>query len=351
MNSLSRISGEAPAWPCLPASPVGCHTLPLGTFISVGRSLDAALDRVRLAERLGYHSAFTTHLAGRDSLTVLAAYANVSEAIQLGTGVMPIYSRTPASTAQQAVTVDEISGGRLTLGIGVSHRATVENWYGGRIRKPAAEMRDYVGVLRAIFAGEEPPKSEWFPTRFHFMGLEPRADLQIYVAALSPKLLELAGEVADGVVLWLCNPDYIRDVVVPHVREGRRKAGKRLDGFDIVAAVPTAVTDEVDGARATLRADLAPYFLLPFYRKMIERSGYEADVKLFDEAMERGDSTTATAISDGFVENLAAIGPPDIAAATVERYRDAGATSPCIGAIPGTDFTTALESLAELAHA
>ena len=116
--------------------------------------------------------------------------------------------------------------------------------------------------------------------------------------------------------------------------------------------MPTAVTDEIDGARATLRADLSPYFLLPFYRRMIERSGYEADVKLFDEAMERGDASgAAVAISDGFLENLAAIGPADIAAAAIERYRDAGATSPCIGAIPGTDFTNALESLAELAHA
>jgi F420-dependent oxidoreductase-like protein len=326
--------------------------LPLGTFISVGRSLDSALDRVRLAEQLGYHSAYTTHLAGRDSLTVLAAYANVTESIQLGTGVLPIHSRTPAATAQQAVTIDDISGGRLTLGLGVSHQVTVENWYGSKIEKPVSEMRDYVAVLRAIFAGEDPPESERFSTRFHFLGLEPRADLPIYVAALSPKMLELAGEVADGVILWLCNPDYIRDVVVPHVREGRRKAGKSLDGFDIVAAVPTAVTDEVDGARATLRADLSPYFLLPFYRKMIERSGYEADVKLFDEAMEKGDASAATiAISDGFLENLAAIGPPDIAAAAVERYRDAGATSPCIGAIPGTDFTTALDALAELARA
>jgi F420-dependent oxidoreductase-like protein len=326
--------------------------LPLGTFISVGRSLDTALDRVRLAEQLGYHSVFTTHLAGRDSLTVLAAYAHASESIKVGTGVLPIYSRTPAATAQQAATIDEIADGRLTLGIGVSHRVTVENWYGGQIRKPVSEMRDYVAILRAIFAGEDPPESETFPTRFHVLGLQPRADLPIYVAALSPKMLELAGEVADGVILWLCNPDYIRDVVVPHVSEGRRKAGKDLDGFDIVAAVPTAVTGEVDGARATLRADLAPYFLLPFYRKMIERSGYEADVKLFDEAMERGDASAATiAISDGFLENLAAIGPPDIAAATVERYRDAGATSPCIGPVPGTDFTTALESLAELAHA
>jgi F420-dependent oxidoreductase-like protein len=326
--------------------------LPLGTFISVGRSLENALDRVRTAERLGYHSVYTTHLAGRDSLTVLAAYAQASETIRLGTGVLPIYSRTPVATAQQAVTIDEISGGRLTLGIGVSHQVTVENWYGSHIGKPVAEMREYVAALRAIFRGEDPPEAERFTTRFHFLGLEPPADLPVYVAALSPRMLELAGEVADGVILWLCNPDYIRDVVVPHVREGRRNAGKELDGFDIVAAVPTAVTEEVDGARATLRADLSPYFLLPFYRTMIERSGYDADVRLFDEAMERGDaSAAAIAISDGFLENLAAIGPPDIAAAAVERYRDAGATSPCIGAVPGTDFTTALESLAELAHA
>ena len=326
--------------------------MPLGTFISVGRSLDSALDRVRLAEQLGYHSVFTTHVAGRYSLTVLAAYANETESIQVGTGVLPIYSRTPATTAQQAVTVDELSGGRLTLGIGVSHQVTVENWYGSQIGKPVAEMRDYVAILRAIFAGEDPPECERWLTRFHFLGVQPRADLPIYLAGLSPKMLELAGEVADGVVLWLCNPDYIRDVAVPHLTEGRRRAGKDLDGFDIVAAVPTAVTDEVDGARATLRADLAPYFLLPFYRRMIERSGYAADVKLFDEAMERGDASAATiAISDGFLENLAAIGPPDIAAATVERYRDAGVTSPCIGAIPGTDFTTALQSLAELARA
>jgi F420-dependent oxidoreductase-like protein len=326
--------------------------LPLGTFISVGRSLETAVDRVRVAEQLGYHSVYTTHLAGRDSLTVLAAYAHATESIRLGTGVLPIYSRTPVATAQQAVTIDEISAGRLTLGIGVSHQVTVEYWYGTHIGKPVAEMDEYVAALRAMFRGEDPPHAERFPTRFRFLGLEPRPDLPIYVAALSPKMLELAGEVADGVILWLCNPDYIRSVVVPHVREGRRKAGMDLDGFDIVAAVPTAVTDEVDGARATLRADLSPYFLLPFYRAMIERSGYEADVRLFDEAMERGDaSAAAIAISDGFLENLAAIGPPDIAAATVERYRDAGATSPCIGGVPGTDFTSALESLAELAHA
>jgi alkanesulfonate monooxygenase SsuD/methylene tetrahydromethanopterin reductase-like flavin-dependent oxidoreductase (luciferase family) len=323
-----------------------------GCFVSTGRSLNQAIERVRLAEELGYESAYTTHINGRDSLTVLTAYALATTRIRVGTGVIPIYTRTPASMAQVAATVAELSGERLTLGLGVSHRPVVEGWFGQTIDKPAAEMKEYVRIVRAILAGEDPPAGEKWQTGFRLGGLGPFPGTPIYGSALSPGMLRAVGETCDGVILWLCNPDYIRDVVVPHVREGRRRAGKDLDGFDIVAAVPTAVTDEVDGARATLRADLAPYFLLPFYRRMIERSGYDADVRLFDEAMERGDASAATiAISDGFLENLAAIGPPDIAAAAVERYRDAGATSPCIGAIPGTDFTTALESLAELAHA
>ena len=324
--------------------------MPVGTFISVGRSLDAALERVRLAEELGYASVNVTQLANRDALTVLSAYAAHTHTVRLGTGVVPIYARTPAAMAQAAATVDEISGGRIVLGVGVSHKVTVENWFGSHIGKPVQEMREYVQIVRAIFHGEDPPEGERFATRFHFLGFEPRPDIPIYIAGLSPKLLELAGELGDGVVLWLCNPEYIRDVVVPHVTEGRRKAGKDLDGFDIVAAVPAAVTNEVDGARATLRADLTPYFLLPFYRQMIERSGFGADIKLFDEAMEADDhGSAATAISDGYLENLAAIGPADIAAAAVERYRDAGATSPCIGPIPGTDFNNTLESLADLA--
>ncbi|MEA2449479.1 MAG: hypothetical protein QOG63_1411, partial [Thermoleophilaceae bacterium] len=104
--------------------------VPVGRFIGVGRSLDQAAERARRAEELGYDSAYVTHIAGRDSLTVLAAYACRTERIKLGTGVLPMYSRTPAATAQTAATIDELSGGRMVLGLGVSHRVTVENWYG-----------------------------------------------------------------------------------------------------------------------------------------------------------------------------------------------------------------------------
>jgi F420-dependent oxidoreductase-like protein len=324
--------------------------LAVGSFIGVGRSLESAADRAKRAEELGYHSAYTTHIAGRDSLTVLAAYACRTERIKLGTGVLPMYSRTPVATAQTAATIEELSGGRMVLGIGVSHKATVGPWYGQSIDKPVREMREYATAVRAMFRGEDPPgDNEKFPTSFHFMGYEPRADLPIYIAALSPAMLRLAGELGDGVMLWLCNPDYIRDVVVPEVTKGRERAGKALDGFDVVAAVPAAVTDDADAARNRLRSDLLPYFSLPFYRAMIERSGYDDDVAAFDAAMEKGDPKAAVAeISDRFLDNLAAIGSQEEAEASIRRYQDAGATSPCVGGVPGTDFDATLEALAHL---
>jgi F420-dependent oxidoreductase-like protein len=327
--------------------------LPVGTFISVGRSLDSAVRRARLAEELGYHSAYTTHIAGYDSLTVLAAYAAATERIELGTGVLPMYSRTPVATAQQAVTVDAISGGRLVLGIGVSHRVTVEGWFGTEIGKPVSEMREYVGALRAMFRGEEPPaENERFRTAFRFMGPTPRADLPVYLAGLSPGMLRLAGEIGDGVVLWLCNPDYIRDVVIPEVTTGRERAGKSLEGFDVVAAVPSAVTDDPDAARERLRGELITYFSLPFYRKMLERSGFGDDIERFDAKMAAGDAPGASAeISDRFLGVLGAIGSAEEATASVQRYLDAGATSPCIGGVSGTDLDATLEALAPLAAA
>src|SRR3954452_11733754 len=308
--------------------------MPLGSFVSAGRSLDRAIERAQTAERLGYESVYTTHVAGRDSMAVLEAYASRTERVKLGTGVLPIYSRTPVATAQIAATIDELSGGRFVLGLGVSHRVTVENWYGQQIDKPVAEMRDYAEIVRALFSGEDPPESERFPTNFHFMGYEPRADFPIYIAGLSPSMLRLAGRIADGVVLWLCNPEYIERVVVPEVATGRERAGKGLEDFDIVAAVPSAATDDPDAARNALRSELIPYFSLPFYRAMLERSGYEDDIAAFDAAAGDVDAMRA-AISDRFLSVLTAVG--DVPAG-VERYRAAGASSPCVGPIPRTDF-------------
>jgi alkanesulfonate monooxygenase SsuD/methylene tetrahydromethanopterin reductase-like flavin-dependent oxidoreductase (luciferase family) len=321
----------------------------IGTFISAGRSLDAAVERVRLAESLGYDSTYVTHIAGRDSLTVLAAYAAPTERIKLGTGVLPIYSRTPVATAQTAATIDEISGGRMILGIGVSHRVTVENWYGQTIGRPVAEMREYVGALRAILRGEDPPEGEKWPTAFHFMGYEARPELPIYVAALSPNMLRLAGEIADGVLLWLCDPPYVRDVVLPEVTKGRARAGKDLAGFDIVPAVPAAVTNDRSATLDRVRADLVTYLSLPFYRSMLERSGFEAEIAGFDEGIAAGDVERAkAAMSEAMLDSLGGFGDGNDVRAAVNRYLDAGAVSPGVSPVPSADFEATLEAGAEL---
>lgn len=320
-----------------------------GCFVSTGRSLDQAVERVRLAESLGYEAVYTTHIAGRDSLTVLTAYALATERIRVGTGVIPIYTRTPASMAQVAATVADLSGERLVLGLGVSHRPVVEGWYGGSIDRPVAEMKEYVRIVRAILAGEDPPAGEKWRTGFRLVGLGPFPATPVYGSALSPAMLRAVGETCDGVILWLCNPEYVRDVVVPEVATGRERAGRTLAGFDIVAAVPAACTDDPAAAHDAMRRDLLPYFSLPFYRAMLERSGFGDDIAAFDEAAGGGDpEAMAAAISDRFLGALTAVGDADAVRAGVRRYLDAGAVSPCVGPIPRTDFDATLRAAAPI---
>jgi alkanesulfonate monooxygenase SsuD/methylene tetrahydromethanopterin reductase-like flavin-dependent oxidoreductase (luciferase family) len=316
-----------------------------GCFVSTGRSLEQAVDRVKLADALGYHSAFVTHIAGRESLTVVTAYALATQRIRVGPGVVPIYTRTPATMAQTAATIDELSGGRLSLGLGVSHRLIVEGWHGQSIEYPVQEMREYVAILRAILRGEEPPAGTKWQTAFRLAGLDLRPDLPILIAALSANMLSLAGEVGDGVMLWLCNPSYISEVVMPAVRAGRERVGKSLEGFEVVAAVPAAATDNPAAAYDAIRGELLTYFSLPFYRTMLERSGYAADIAAYDAAKGNPESMQA-AISDDFLSALTAVGDEEAVRAGVERYRAAGVTLPSVGPISRTDFEATLRAAA-----
>ncbi len=316
-----------------------------GCFISPGRTVEGAIERVRLAESLGYETVYTTHIAGRESLTVLTAYALATREIRVGSGVVPIYTRTPATMAQTAVTIDELSGGRLTLGLGVSHRPVVEGWHGQTIDRPVREMREYAGIVRAILRGEDPPASEKWPTGFRLVGVDPRPQLPVYIAALSPAMLRLAGEIGDGVILWLCCPSYIRDVVIPEVAAGRERAGRTLKGFDVVAAVPSAVVEDRAAAHAAMRRELLPYFGLPFYRAMIERSGFGEEIAAFDTAAGGSDvEAMQGAISERFLSELGAVGSAEDVREGVARYRDAGATSPCVGPVAHTDFAATLRA-------
>jgi alkanesulfonate monooxygenase SsuD/methylene tetrahydromethanopterin reductase-like flavin-dependent oxidoreductase (luciferase family) len=202
-----------------------------------------------------------------------------------------------------------------------------------------------VEIVRAILRGEDPPAGVKWRTGFRLVGLDPRPDIPLFIAALSPAMLRLAGEIGDGVMLWLCNPNYIRDVVIPAVREGRERVGRTLKGFEIVAAVPGALTDDPAQAYASIRGELMTYFSLPFYRTMLERSGYGADIAAFDAA--RGDAEAArAAISDEFLTALTAVGDEAAVRAGVERYAEAGVTLPCLGPISKTDFEATLRAAA-----
>jgi alkanesulfonate monooxygenase SsuD/methylene tetrahydromethanopterin reductase-like flavin-dependent oxidoreductase (luciferase family) len=305
----------------------------------------AAVGHARLADELGYDSIMFSHIASRDSFTMAAALAVHTSRVALTTAVAPVYHRTPASMAQTAATVDDISGGRFRLGLGVGHRITMAGWHGQHIGKPAAEMREYIDIVKAILAGQTPPPGERWSTNFMIVGLAPRPDIPIYQAALSPAMLRLAGEIADGVLLWACPAQYVRDVVVPEVAAGRERAGKPLDGFEILAAVPSAVTDHRATALAGIRTELHRYFGLPFYRTMFRAAGFAADIAAYDDAAPDVEAQRR-AISEDFIEHLCAIGDEAAVRGGVRRYRKAGATNPILTAITGTDFTPTLRAVA-----
>jgi F420-dependent oxidoreductase-like protein len=300
----------------------------LATYLNPGGDLAAAVDLARRAEALGYESVWVTHGLGRDSFLVLAAYGRVTSRLRLGNGVVPIYPRHPVTMAQAALTLSELTAGRFTLGIGVSHRASMDAMLGVPITAPLAAMREYVTVLRGAlgtgvdFDGKH-YRAHWslaVPTR-------PPAP-PIYLAALGPKMCELAGEIADGAILWLTSPDYVRDVARPAIERGRRRAGKTLDGFEIVAAVPLAVTNERAAALTAFRTELARYVALPFYRAMMEASGLGDALRAHDRD---------GAVPAAMAEALGAIGDAATARGFIEAYRRAGVTLPAVRPITFPD--------------
>jgi F420-dependent oxidoreductase-like protein len=279
------------------------------------RTLDESVLRAKEAERLGYESVWVTQLPdARDAAVLLAAYAAATQWVRLGTGVLPIYTRHPSAMAQMAASLDELSAGRFILGIGVSHKVTVEGMWGLTLEHPAAAMREYMSIVRSSIAdGFASADGKFFGAHWSYSGPR-RRTLPIMISALSPRMLELAGELADGVVLWMCGPPYIRDVVLPHVGAGREKAGKSMEGFEIVAAVQTSLTTNLDGARGVFRQVVERYSNLPFYRKVMDASGYAEEL-------------AAGKVSDGLIDEIERPGrrgaDQAIARALPRRGRDA----------------------------
>jgi F420-dependent oxidoreductase-like protein len=300
----------------------------LGAFLSPGGDLGAGIDLARRAEALGYESVWVTHGAGRDSFVLLSAYAAATKTIHVGNGIVPIYPRHPVAMAQAALTLSELTGGRFRLGIGVSHKASMEGAMGLTLAKPLTAMREYVAVLRGAFGDGAEFDGTMYRAHWKMALPVPLPAPPIYLAALSVKMCELAGEIADGAILWLCAPAYIREAAVPAIERGRRRAGKTLAGFEIVASVPLAVTDDPKTALPAFRSELSRYFQLPFYRAMLETSGLADAVKAFDRDGQVPDNAAAV---------LGAVGDASAARAYIDAYRKAGVTLPAVRPITFPD--------------
>jgi alkanesulfonate monooxygenase SsuD/methylene tetrahydromethanopterin reductase-like flavin-dependent oxidoreductase (luciferase family) len=305
--------------------------LALALFLNPGADLRQATDLAARADALGYESLWVTHGVGRDALLTLSAYAHAAPRAGLGSGVIPIYPRHPVLLAQEALTLQDISDGRLRLGIGVSHRPAMASGLGIDLGRPLSVMREYVTVLRAALAGTVEHEGARYRAAWR-SGL-PRlpAPPPILLAGLGPKMLELAGEIADGAVLWLCAPAYVRAVAMPALRRGRERAGKPLAGFEVVAAVPAALTVDHAAGLALFKGELTRYLALPFYRAMLEQSGFGAELAAYDRA------PSPAAVPDRLAGALGAIGDFRAIAEFVAAHRDAGVTLPAIRPIAFPD--------------
>lgn len=321
----------------------------VAAFISPGKDLPSAVARVKLAEKLGYEAVFTTHTMGRDGLATVAAYAAATSTIKLGTGVLPAFPRHPIALAIEAATIDEISGGRLILGIGASHAVTMENFYGIKMERPLARMKEYVHILRSVFTEDGVSfQGEFYTANYRFMGYGARKDLAIYIAALAPGMLKFCGAACDGDVLWCCLPTYIRDTIAPTIRGGAESAGRDPSTVSIVAAIPTALTKNIGAARDAARKEFFVYMTLPFYRRAIAGAGYEGELKAFDDAQAAGDfAGSLAAMSDRMIDDFAAIGDEKQIAVKFAEYRDAGVTLPGAGLFNAGDGFAGVEATLE----
>jgi 5,10-methylenetetrahydromethanopterin reductase len=257
-------------------------------------------DEIRRAADDGFASAWLLNIFGLDALTALAVAGRGTGGIELGTAVVPTYPRHPAALAQQALTVALALEGRLALGIGLSHKIVIEDMYGYSFDRPARHMSEYLSVLLPLLDGET-ASFDGETVRAHVGLSTPRAGRPpVLLAAMAPRMLRLAGQRADGTILWMTGPATVRDYIVPAVTAAAREAGRSSPR--VVCQLPVCVTDDAAAARAAANQMLALYGELPSYRAMLDREGADGP----------GD--------------VAVAGPEDAVAAQIAALADAGVT-------------------------
>ena len=219
----------------------------------------------------GFASVWLSNIFGLDALTALAVVGNQVGGIELGSAVVPVYPRHPAVLAQQALTTAAACGGRLALGIGLSHKIVIEDMYGYSFDKPARHMREYLSVLLPLLDGQ-PVSFTGETLRAGITLTTPRPGrVPVLLAALAPQMLRLAGQRTDGTVLWMTGPATIRDHIVPVITKAAAEASRPAPR--VVCMLPVCVTGDPDAARARANRVLAIYGQLPSYRAMLDREG------------------------------------------------------------------------------
>lgn len=305
------------------------------------------------AEKLGYSTLWMGEVDGHDTFVMLAALAHATSTAGLATGIAPIQLRPPSVTARSFLTLNEISGGRAVAGIGVSSPAIVERWHGLSYHKPLLALRECVQIMRDLFSeGRCKFQGKVYRCDFRlgFCRTQARAP-RIYIAALNPPMLRLAGEIADGVVLNYSPPEAV-PALIAEIRAGAERADRRLADIDVAIYLRMCITAEEGEAIQAFKRELATYAFADTYVRMFTRYGLADELGEVRRLWKEGKRDQAPdAISEASARKLALFGPREAGRDFVARCRAAGITQPVIFPIGprGTaarDFSNTMRALA-----
>lgn len=304
------------------------HPMRVGIGVSEDISVPVQQRVATRVEAAGFTSLWTNEAQGRDALLLCQAWGAVTTTLQVGIGVVPIWTRSPSQLAMASATMQESTGGRFLLGLGVSHPATMAPWHGADVVKPLTASRELLTILerlessgRADLNGEV-LRSERFRLAIH----PPPPATRRYLAAMGPKMLALAGSHADGVLLNWSSPDEVeRSGAI--VRASAEAAGAETSSVDVAGYVRVAVADDRDVARSALAAQIGQYAALPAYAAHFARQGFGDAVDRVKAAHKAGADAygLAEALGDDVLGSLGWAGTPaDDPKPFLERYRSAG---------------------------
>ncbi|GAB2949650.1 LLM class F420-dependent oxidoreductase [Micromonospora polyrhachis] len=294
------------------------------------------------ADRLGYSVVWAAEAYGSDSPSMLAWLAGQTQRIDVGSAVMQIPARTPAATAMTAATIDTVSGGRFRLGLGVSGPQVSEGWHGVRFAKPLARTREYVDIVKLALSRKKVEyDGEHYtlplpdgPGKALRLGFHPpREQIPIYLAAVGPKNLELAGEIADGWLAIFYAPEFAAEHLAS-VTAGRARAGRELAGFDVVPSVPVVVGEDIAQCAELVRWYAALYVggmgsrKQNFYNQLATRMGYgDAAREVQDLYLSQQQRDAAAAVPLEFIDRTSLLGPKERIAERMRAYAESGVTT------------------------